>query len=214
MSLIDHHSPLLDHARRELDIAGLTPEDSSYDGKVAESVIELIEVFEAQNHSTQSAEYASTIFAILAQGKVLTPYSQNPAEWENITEVVYTEDQIESGEKLWRSTRNSAVFSKDGGKTWEDHRLKTTGVSLTKEEAIYGITQEDLREKQKDTSVSSDSQASSDTQTSNPRGSSEPTPKPQGSEGGSPEQEPGNMGGSESRLEQTDEPKRKNIGKK
>lgn len=100
---------LVDHATYELKRAGLFDEDSDYDGMLGSAVLELIGVFANQGHSGMSAEMVTDLFGRLARYQALTPLTDDPAEWEDRTEI--------SGTPLWQNKRDSAVFSNDGGKT-------------------------------------------------------------------------------------------------
>ena len=104
-------SNLLEHAKRELEIAGIKGND--YDNEVAKCVLELIEVFSRQRHSGFSASATLEIFNVLVNFKNLKPLTNNPEEWVNVT-------SFGNGEKLYQSKRNSACFSDDDLKTYYD----------------------------------------------------------------------------------------------
>ena len=115
---------LVDHARRELEKAGLFNEDSDYGGMLGEDVMKMVEVFAAQGHSGSSAQVTLAIFARVAAWKPLTPLTPNPAEWVEVKGLV---DKTET--MAWQSTRNPACFSEDGGKTYYD--ISATPVDRT-----------------------------------------------------------------------------------
>lgn len=96
------------HAQDELKRSGLLDADSDYDGMIGESVLELVKVFAAQGHSGFSADLTLDVFRRVASYQLLTPLG-NPTETKE-----YVEHQID----VWQSTRDSAVFSADQGKTW------------------------------------------------------------------------------------------------
>ena len=73
---------LIDHAKTELQIAGLFDKDSDYEGMLAESVMELIEVFSKQGHSGMSAPYVISIFEKLANYKPLIGITGKDEEWD------------------------------------------------------------------------------------------------------------------------------------
>lgn len=102
-------SKLVEHAKRELEIAGIKGND--YDNQIAKDVLELIEVFAKQGHSGFSAFATLETFNLLANFKNIKPLTNNPEEWVDVT-------SYGNGEKLYQSKRNSACFSDDGLKTY------------------------------------------------------------------------------------------------
>lgn len=99
---------LVEHAKSELDRAGLLAKDSDYNGMVGEAVLELVEVFAAQGHSGFSAELTRSAFDRVISYKPLTPITSDPEEWHEVADGV------------WQSTRQHSLFSNNGGKTWYD----------------------------------------------------------------------------------------------
>ena len=72
---------LTEHAKMELEVAGLFDKDSDYGGMTGEAVMELIEVFGEQGHSGMSASLTRNIFNKLADYKPLTPIQGTDDEW-------------------------------------------------------------------------------------------------------------------------------------
>ena len=105
---------LTEHAKRELKIAGLFDKDSDYDGDLGKAVLELIKTFAKQGHSGMSAALTLEVFTKLARFQNLTPLTDNPDEWMNVT------DKSASGTDLWQSTRKYSCFSEDAGITYYD----------------------------------------------------------------------------------------------
>ena len=103
---------LVEHCERELKLAGLTKDNQNapYDGKIAESVLKLIKVFSSENHSELSGAITIQLFKKLANRENLTPLTNNPNEWMDISNIV--------GKPMWQNIRNRNYFSKDGGKTF------------------------------------------------------------------------------------------------
>jgi len=94
-------SNLINHAKEELTIAGLFDKDADYGGALAESVMELIEVFSKQGHSGHSASMVSNLFDKLSRFKPISPLTGKDDEWVEITD------------GMFQNKRNGAVF-KDG----------------------------------------------------------------------------------------------------
>jgi len=139
---------LVKHARRELQLAGIGDTDADYGGALDPAVMELIEVFSAQGHSGASAGLCLAMFYRLAQFKALSPLTDDPAEWEEVTDRVLTPEQIAEGQRMWQNIRQGSTFSKDGGKTWKDLELQQSGesqphkgVSDAKENNVQGRTE-------------------------------------------------------------------------
>lgn len=105
-------SNLMQHAKFELEAAGLFDEDADYNGALAHAVMELIETFARQEHSGFSAMMTIDLFSRLARYEPLTPISSNPDEWVNVFE--------EDGKPHYQNKRRSTSFSRDGGQTWYD----------------------------------------------------------------------------------------------
>lgn len=99
---------LVEHAEREMKLAGLYDKDSDYAGMIPEAVMALVTAHSAQGHSGYSHGLALSIFNRVINYKTLTPITPDPAEWNDV------------GDKTWQSNRQSSVFSTDGGKTWYD----------------------------------------------------------------------------------------------
>lgn len=104
---------LLEHAKFELAKAKFSTSEDEWDRLVAEAVLELIQKFSEQGHSGASASSTLAIFNILATYKTLTPISNDPNEWMDISEYMGKPD-------IWQNRRDSSLFSKDGGETYYD----------------------------------------------------------------------------------------------
>lgn len=105
-------SNLVDHAKEELQLAGLFDKDSDYDGMLGNAVLELVKVFAKQGHSGFSAKATLELFNTVASFKPLTPIGTTKDEWIDMSEA--------SGEPTWQNRRRGTTFSRDGGKTWYD----------------------------------------------------------------------------------------------
>lgn len=100
-------SNLVDHAKKELEIAGLFDKDSDYNGMFADAVIELIEVFSKQGHSGFSSSIVSGLFYKLSKFQTITPLTGEDNEWTEVNK------EITNGREILQNNRNGSVF-KDG----------------------------------------------------------------------------------------------------
>jgi len=95
-------SNLTEHARAELEMAGLFSEEGDfYGGMTGNAVMELIEVFSKQGHSGMSAPRVVALFKELANQKPINAIKCTDDEWNEV------------GESMYQNKRLSSVF-KDG----------------------------------------------------------------------------------------------------
>lgn len=131
-------SNLTEHARQEMERAGLFSKESDYDGMLGPAVMELVDVFAKQGHSGNSAMTVLAIFERVARYRTLTPITPDKEEW------FFHGDMGPTGEPIWQNVRDSAAFSRDGGKTWyhlddpalnngDTHRREGTGRTTEQE---------------------------------------------------------------------------------
>ncbi len=106
---------LVEHAKEELERAGLFDKDSDYDGMIGKAVMDLCKCFSGQGHSGFSANWVMDLFNQLGKYKTLTPITDDPAEWEDVSE-------MGGGckKKTWQCKRNPSLFSENGGKSYHD----------------------------------------------------------------------------------------------
>lgn len=97
---------LVEHAKKELELAGMFDKDSDYGGAIGESVLELVEIFAKQGHSGFSAMLTLELFNKVAHYKTIVEF------------IPSLKDSIEVSETVIQSTRRSDVFTRDGGKNW------------------------------------------------------------------------------------------------
>lgn len=96
-------SNLVDHAKAELEAVGQFKEDPAF----AQSLVAAVAAFASYGgHSGGSAAVGIQMLNDLLQFKNLSPLTNDPEEWQEVTE------------GLWQSYRNSAAFSENGGKTY------------------------------------------------------------------------------------------------
>lgn len=104
---------LVDHAKEELNRAGLFDKNSDYDGMLGNAVLELVEVFAKQGHSGFSANCCLDIFNKVARFKVLSPITNDSSEWMEVSS--YYPPNHPS---VHQSRRDCSLFSNDGGKSF------------------------------------------------------------------------------------------------
>lgn len=97
---------LVEHARRELELSGQFAEDPAY----AQSIVAAVAAFASYGHSGGSASVAIEQLHRLLRGEALTPLTDDPAEWEDRTEM--------SSRPWWQNRRDGRAMSHDGGKTF------------------------------------------------------------------------------------------------
>lgn len=101
---------LVEHARRELELAGWFDKDGPYDGMFGPAVIKMMEAFAAEGHSGMSAGIALQLFSTLAKFEPLTPLTGADDEWNDITDM--------NGSPMWQNNRCSRVF-KNSENVWD-----------------------------------------------------------------------------------------------
>lgn len=105
-------SNLVNHAEREMKLAGLYDSGADYGGMIPEAVMKLVKIHAAEGHSGGSHSLVLEIFNRVINFKRLSPLTPDPSEWNDVSAA--------SGRPLWQSARQSSVFSQDGGKTHYD----------------------------------------------------------------------------------------------
>jgi len=105
-------SNLVKHAEEEMRRAGLFDADSDYNGMVAGAVMKLVEVHAKEGHSGMSHALTLDVFNRVVNFKTLTPITNDPEEWVNVSEYGGPGDK-----PVWQNRRDSVWFSNDGGKT-------------------------------------------------------------------------------------------------
>lgn len=105
-------SNLIEYAKDELDRAGLFDKDSDYDGRLGESVMELVRTFRSQGHSGYSAHRTIELFSKVAKYEPLTAIGESKDEW--------IRGSLELGYPYWQNARRMSTFSRDHGITWFD----------------------------------------------------------------------------------------------
>ena len=127
-------SKLLEHARSELKLAGYdidAPDkeefesDEDYGNACAKNAYKMLEIFASEGHSGFSAQATLLLFNRLANFKNITPLTNNPDEWL----------EVSCGDvKSYQSKRCASCFSDDNLKTYYDiYDKKKTKHSLSED---------------------------------------------------------------------------------
>ena len=95
-------SNLIEHARKELELAGWFKEDGMYGGMIGVAVMDLIEKFSGEGHSGQSASICTKLFGALSQFEPLTPLTGEDGEW------------MEYANGRFQNKRCSHIFKENG----------------------------------------------------------------------------------------------------
>lgn len=94
---------LVDYAKDELKRIGMIDSGEPYNDLTTKAILDLIELFDSQNHSNFSAAYVVNAFNRLAMFKPLSPLTGEDDEWNDI------------GDGSFQNKRYSAMFKdKDG----------------------------------------------------------------------------------------------------
>ena len=101
-------SNLVNHAEKEMRLAGLYDEDADYGGMIPAAVMALVRAHSAQGHSGGSHGLTLEVFNRVVNFKTLCPLTDDPSEW------------MEYAPGRLQSLRQSSCFSEDGGKTYND----------------------------------------------------------------------------------------------
>lgn len=102
-------SSLVDHARKELEIAGVEPDEIDW-------YLQVVHSFASYGHSGGSAAGTIPVIMQLLERKNLTPLTDDPEEWVKIDEKLLGNPR--KFPNLWQNCRLTEAFSHDGGKTY------------------------------------------------------------------------------------------------
>lgn len=111
---------IIEFAKRELKY--LLDSKEEYDNRMAENVLELLNVFANQGHSGFSAPWCIQLFSRLSMYKPLGPLTGEDDEWEKVDHNSYQNKRCPSVFKKGKDGKayniSARVFSDDGGETW------------------------------------------------------------------------------------------------
>jgi hypothetical protein len=119
-------SNTLEHARTEMQAAGLYDADADYGGMIPEAVEQLIEVFDEQGHSGASASLVISLLEKLLRFEPLGPLTGADDEWVEVTD------------GMWQNRRCHHVFKGADGRAYDiDGRVfvEPDGTAFTSNES-------------------------------------------------------------------------------
>jgi hypothetical protein len=135
-------SDLVRHAEYELEFAGFNDREDDEAVKISKSVMDLVNILDKSTKNDAEIALVVGLFDRIASALPLTPLSNDPDEWIDVSRDMLKERDVARGRTMHRNKRTISVFSFDKGIHWEDYRTKRKGTSLTKEEIFNGKTQE------------------------------------------------------------------------
>jgi hypothetical protein len=97
----------VEHARRELRLAGITERDPAYAAGIVAAVAVLQALVAGEQRTADTAR--EQLGVLLAYG-TLTPLTDDPHEW--------LDRSGPTGRALWQNARNPYAYSNDGGRTY------------------------------------------------------------------------------------------------
>jgi hypothetical protein len=114
------HGPLYEHAKAELERAGISGGKGNMDQKVYHTVLKLVDTYERASASELLANTIGNLFATLSQGEIINSPTDDPDEWKLMPGL---------GEGVMVLRRCNAFRSRDGGVTWYREDTGASGVS-------------------------------------------------------------------------------------
>ena len=113
---------LLDYAKRELGRIG----DDEYSIMIKRTILELVEVFENQDHSEYSASQVISMVSRLFQFKPITPIMGTDDEWNKVNNNTYQNKRLSSlfketdkdGNIISIHDNDAVILSTTGGVNW------------------------------------------------------------------------------------------------
>lgn len=114
------HGELYLHAKRELELAGLSTPKGQNDTAMYSTTLRLIDTLERGTKTEFQRNVVIEFFGALARHREIGSITDNPEDWEPA-------DGIAEG--LIVNKRNRSYFSRDGGVTWVNSVESTSGMS-------------------------------------------------------------------------------------
>lgn len=119
---------LVEHAEKEMRLAGLYEKDSDYGGMIPEAVMALVKAHSGQGHSGGSHWLVMQIFNKVINFETLTPLTTDPAEWMDVCD-----KDTHTGKPVYQNRRNPSWFCSNpkDKSTWYDVNEKGKGADET-----------------------------------------------------------------------------------
>lgn len=96
-------SNLLEHARNELKLIGMTEDAADeMNAAITKDILQLIEIFSEQGHSGFSANYCISMFEKLARYETIAPITGEDGEWTDVGNY--------DGRVVYQNKRASNIF--------------------------------------------------------------------------------------------------------
>ena len=122
------HGPLYEHARQELERAGVSSGKGNLDQKVYHTTLKLIDTYEKAADTQLLANTIGNLFASLSQGEIINPPTDLVDEWQ-LRPTLFARDG--SGPGHTSVLRRCQAFrSDDAGVTWYRPDTGGDGVSI------------------------------------------------------------------------------------
>lgn len=114
------HGPLYEHAKSELERAGITGVKGNVDQTVYHTVLKLVDIYERNGKTEFLATSIGNLFATLSQGELINSPTDDPDEWKLMRGL---------GDGVSVLRRCDKFRSNDGGVTWYRPDTGASGVS-------------------------------------------------------------------------------------
>lgn len=112
-------SDLLQHAKKELDIIGMTENGDEYNTMMRNAILEIVEIFSKQEHSGFSANYAINLIEKLLRYEPLSPLTGEDSEWNEVRDNLLQNNRLSS---VFKKIDTGYVYDIDGKVFIEHYR--------------------------------------------------------------------------------------------
>ena len=124
---------LVDYAKDELKRIGMIDSGEPYNDLAAKAILDLIELFESQNHSGFSAPYVASMFHRLAMFKPASPLTGEDDEWNEVGIGIFQNKRYSS---VFKDDKDGIAYNIEGkvftddGETWYTCRESRVNVTF------------------------------------------------------------------------------------
>lgn len=127
------HGPLYEHAKAELEMAGITSGKGNLDQKIYHTVLKLIDTYEKTAESELIANTVRNLFNTLSGGELINGPTDDPSEWKLVPGF---------GDGVMVLRRCNVFRSRDAGVTWYREDTGASGISKVVTEESNNANQE------------------------------------------------------------------------